>query len=170
MASLQNGDSDLAASFLSRPSKSQAETPATQLWRAQMLEKLGKKKDAEAILKTMTEQRPDDLETWLLLIRSQAAHGETQDLAATIAETRSRIKSDQPDLVERVADGPPTTGRRPSPPSQPPGSTRPTTPRSPGTPRPSTTRSAAATRRWTASDGSSRSNPATGPSCDSSPS
>jgi cellulose synthase operon protein C len=100
LASLQHGDSELAVRFLAQTAPGESETPGSQLWRAQMLERIGKSDEAETILRAMAEQRPADLESRLRLLRVQAAHGEAKAVAASIERIRADFKLDPPELVE----------------------------------------------------------------------
>ena len=100
LASLRQGDSELAARLLAQATPGEPEAPGSQLWRAQMLERIGKGAEAETILKAMAEQRPADLESRLRLLRAQAAHGEAKAVAASIERIRADFKSDPPELLE----------------------------------------------------------------------
>jgi len=70
-----------------------------RVWQAQVLDKLGKPKDAEAALRRLVEQRPDSPTVLLQLLMLQAGQKETKAAAATIEQIRMRVKSNRPELL-----------------------------------------------------------------------
>ena len=65
-----------------------------------MLERIGKRDDAETLLKTMASRQATDLDAQLRLIQLQTAHGHKEQVEETIKRVRAEIKTDRPELVE----------------------------------------------------------------------
>ncbi len=70
-----------------------------RVWQAQVLDKLGKPKDAEATLQRLIEQNPDSPTALLQLLMLQASQKEAKAGAATIELIRKRVKSNRPELL-----------------------------------------------------------------------
>ncbi|WP_422931941.1 tetratricopeptide repeat protein [Singulisphaera sp. PoT] len=70
-----------------------------RVWQAQVLDKLGKPKDAEASLKKLVQQHPDSPTALLQLLMLQASRKEMKDARETIEMIRGRVKSNRPELL-----------------------------------------------------------------------
>jgi tetratricopeptide (TPR) repeat protein len=100
LALLNQGDANTAARVLTQSPASEVETPGSLLWRASMLATLGKTQESEAILKTMAEKRPNDLEARLRLVRAQSLRGDVKEVTTSIERIRADFKAENPDLIE----------------------------------------------------------------------
>jgi tetratricopeptide (TPR) repeat protein len=68
---------------------------STNVWRAGVLSVLGEPKQAEEILKTLIQQKPEDLEPRLAMLFFQVHQHDLQKAAETVEYIRTRIKTDR---------------------------------------------------------------------------
>ena len=96
-AFLRLGDKDQASRLVNEVARDQ---PDSQAWQAEMLDRLGRFEDAEAVLQKMVEEQPGALEPWLVLLRYQAAHKRSQAIPTTLRRIKAEVKTDRPELLE----------------------------------------------------------------------
>ncbi len=96
-ALLRLGDRDQANQLVDQVGRDQ---PEAQAWQAEMLDRLGRTADAEAILQKLAERQPGELEPWLVFLRYQAAHKRSPALLTTMKRIKAQVKNARPELVE----------------------------------------------------------------------
>jgi tetratricopeptide (TPR) repeat protein len=70
-----------------------------RIWQSQFFNKLGKPKEAEAILQSLIQQKPDALEPRLMLMVFQLGQQQFQKAAETVEQIRAQVKTERPEFV-----------------------------------------------------------------------
>jgi tetratricopeptide (TPR) repeat protein len=96
---LQRGDAAAAEQMVDQMVQGNPQALDVQLWKAKVLNKLGKPDEAEAYLKALTRQRPDGAGAWMQLLMFQASRGERDAARATLAQMRQRVRLERPELL-----------------------------------------------------------------------
>ncbi len=110
-----------------RPSPGQADAG---IWQANMLNLLGKREDAEAELRTLAEQQPEQLDPWLNLLQYQVAPGQHQARPPRrSSRSRTGSRPTSPSCSRPAARRSSATGPRPTASSRTPSGSTPTTSR-----------------------------------------
>lgn len=69
------------------------------VWKAKVLNTLGKPREAEATLRLLTDQRPDDPNPWFQLLMFQVSRGELEQARATLVEMKKKLRPERPELL-----------------------------------------------------------------------
>ena len=96
---LQMGDSDKAEEMARRMVQGDPRSLDAAVWKARVLNTLGKPAEAEESLKLMTQQRPEDPSPWLQLLMFQVTQKELPEARATVETMRRRVKTEHPEML-----------------------------------------------------------------------
>jgi tetratricopeptide (TPR) repeat protein len=91
-AAIERGDPIAAAPMISPNPSSQVVSPSAR--------PANNAEEPVAILEEMVKKRPDDLETWLRLVRSYSLLGDVKEVTSTIERIKTHFKAENPDLIE----------------------------------------------------------------------
>lgn len=100
VASFRAGDIESANRFVGQAGQDGEQSPGTLAWQARMLDSIGKRDQAEAVLRTLAEQKATEIEPWFALIRMQTRHGKSPEAAATINRGLSLVRPELRALAE----------------------------------------------------------------------
>jgi cellulose synthase operon protein C len=75
-------------------------SPESRAWRVELLGRLGKPAQLEALLRAEATRRPESTASWMALLRYLAGQGHPDAVTATLDEARRAIKDERLDLVE----------------------------------------------------------------------
>lgn len=93
-SSFRAGDADSARLFVEQAGQDGKEAPGTPVWQARMFETIGRPEESEAILRSVVERDPADVDAWLMLVRSLALHGKATEAARTIDRAGGLIRTE----------------------------------------------------------------------------
>ena len=99
-ASFRVGDYDAAGRFAEKATLDDGGSAGSKAWQAKMLELIGRPDQADATLRDLAEQKPDELEPWLALVESLANHNKSKEIRATIDRAKARVKPEDRPLAE----------------------------------------------------------------------
>ncbi len=96
---LQSGDAEEAERMARRFVQGDPQSLDATVWKARVLNTLGKPREAEEALKVLTRQRPDDPSPWLQLLMFQISQKKMDAATATIEAIKTQVKTDRPELL-----------------------------------------------------------------------
>ena len=98
---IQQGDAARAEELVDQMVRGNPESLDAAVWKVKVLNTLGKPREAEEVLRTMTLQRPDDPAAWISLLMFQASRGETEKANATLDRMKGqpRLNTERPELI-----------------------------------------------------------------------
>lgn len=92
---LMLGEKGQVRSLVDQVVRGELQGRSTNVWRAGVLSVLGEPRQAEEILRTLIQQKPDDLEPRLAMLFFQVHQHDLQKAAETVEYIRTRIKTDR---------------------------------------------------------------------------
>ena len=99
MQTLKLGDGDRASRLAAMAAQGDPQGVDARVWQAEVLQALGKPDEAEAALKLLVENKPDNPSPWLQLLMLQVSRNKTAEAAATIDAIKSTVKVDYPEVL-----------------------------------------------------------------------
>jgi tetratricopeptide (TPR) repeat protein len=98
-ATLKMGDTEKAEEMARKLVQGDPQNLDAAVWKAQVLNTIGKGQEAEETLRFMTQQRPEDPNAWVQLLMLQIAHNDKAAARATVETMKQKVKNDRPDLL-----------------------------------------------------------------------
>jgi tetratricopeptide (TPR) repeat protein len=113
---LRSGDTSRALQLTAQMVQGDPQALDARVWHAQVLGVLGKPKEAEAALRRLVAERPDEPAPWVQLLMFLVGQNRRTEAAATVEQLRTRVKTDRPELLlaqcYQVASDPRRAGER----------------------------------------------------------
>ncbi len=96
---LVSGKSVRAQELAEKAVKGDPDGLNTRVWEAEVLNSLGKPKEAEAKARKLIAERPTEATPWLLLLMLQINRREIDAAAETVEQMRKQVKTEYPELL-----------------------------------------------------------------------
>jgi len=96
---LKAGDHNRAEQLAARMVEGDPQGFDARIWQAQVLNELGKTKEAEAALRALTDAHPNDATPWLQLLMLQVSQKRFKDAESTVEKIKTHVKVPQPEIL-----------------------------------------------------------------------
>jgi tetratricopeptide (TPR) repeat protein len=96
---LRSGHKDRAEALAAMAVQGDPKGLDVRVWQAEVLQALGKPREAEDALRKMIAQKPSESVPWLQLLMLQISQKQRDQAAATVEQIRARVKTDFPELL-----------------------------------------------------------------------
>jgi tetratricopeptide (TPR) repeat protein len=94
------GNTSRALELTARMAQGDPQALDARVWQAQVLGPLGKPSEAEAALRRLIAQRPDEPAPWIQLLMFLVGQKRMKDAAAVVEQIHTQVKTDRPGLLE----------------------------------------------------------------------
>jgi tetratricopeptide (TPR) repeat protein len=100
---LQRGDAVKAEQMVDEMLRGNPQALDVAVWKAKILNTLGKPAEAENLLRVLVQQQPDNPSAWVQLMMFQASRGEADKARATLEQMKQKkLATDRPELLWAV--------------------------------------------------------------------
>ncbi len=96
---IRSGDTSRALQLTARMVQGDPQALDARVWQAQVLGALGKPKEAEAALRRLIVDRPDEPAPWIQLLMFLIGQKRLKEAAAVVEQIRTQVKTDRPELL-----------------------------------------------------------------------
>ena len=96
---IRSGDTSRALQLTARMVQGDPQALDARVWQAQVLGALGKPKEAEAALRRLIAERPDEPAPWIQLLMFLIGQKRMKEAAAAVEQIRTQVKTDRPELL-----------------------------------------------------------------------